>query len=472
LAAYLIPEPIRKGVRGMEQSDDRDEVNLAQKAARALEEVTNQATSVLALDATAIAGEIGSMETLQRNAYDKYQAELANNPDLANDPNFQKMEPPARKAQRAREIQQLIEDESYRHQLPNMFCELTNYVHYGQETDVEQTLEAISANEAKFLARRAFNEDGNVFLANEKYLESMRIWSLLMANPRYDYLNNDLFRRDFVDFVDRYRHVTDKLDDPERGNLYPEDFPFDHVVRLELQDGSIVALHDSLVYLREIHENGDFNDIADRALLLLRAWNGIMQGYEYLKYVPVPEYKDEIVETFAMYVESLQKTGREFAHDLPLLDFINTVMYYDPMTREAIRKTEQINLDAEGEELLTRLADAAFDWNLVMTQFPILKLPTDAYVDMTTNLFSTTHLRDCHDQIAMVAALYRNTCEKLNQPITTDFPLHQMLPAGANVVDPSSVMSPPEPPAPVEIPVPESPGEDDSAPEVGTSETK
>ncbi len=444
LTAYLLPEPIRKGARGIEQSDERDEVNLAQKAARSLEEVINQASSSLILNPQAIAGEIGSRETLQRQQYETYQAELAENPELANDPNFPKVEPPTRKAPRAREILQLIEDENYRHQLPNMFCELTNYVHYGREVDVEQTQEAISANEAKFLARRAFNEEGNIFLASEKYLESMSIWSQLMANPRYDYLNGELFRRDFIDFVDRYRHVTDKLDDPERGNLYPVDFPFAQIVRQELGDGAVAPLHDSLVYLRECYENGKFDEVADRSLLLIKAWSGFMQGYEYLKYVPVQEYKDEVVEVLALYVDSLRKTKGEFASDLPLLDFIDTVMYYDPMTREAIRKTDQIDPTADDETILARTSDAAFDWNLVATQFPILKLPVEIYVDQK-NLFSTSHLRNCHDQIAMITALYVNTCRKLNRPITTEFPLYQMLPPDVTVLEPTSDVTPAEP---------------------------
>ena len=483
LVAWLIPEPIRKGTRGMEQSDARDEVNLALKAGRALDEVVNQASGMLALNPAAIASTIASMETLRRNDYDKYLAQLAENPDLANDPNFPKVEPPARNAARARDIVQELEDASYHHQLPNMFCELTNYIHYGKEIEVEQTSEAVSANEEKFHARKAFNEDGNVFLANERYLESMRIWADLMDNPRYAYLKNDLFRRDFMDFVDKYRHVTDKLDDAERGSLYPLDFPFAKVVRLEFENtGMITPLRESLVYLRQCYEKGDYYEVADRSVLLLNAWNGFMQGYEYLKYTPVQEYKDEVVEIFGLYVDSLQKTGREFASGVPLLDFIDPVMYYEPMTREALGKTVQIEnplldfnntftiydslkreyaatqnpvpfdrteegktllakLNEQGDALLAALNDAAFDWNLVVAQFPILKLSPEVYQDLT-NTNTTSHLRNCHNQIdVMIVTMYIDTCRKLNRPLTTAFPLHQLLPPGTTAVDPATVPS-------------------------------
>lgn len=447
LAAYLIPEPIRKGVRGMEQSDDRDEINLAQKATRAIEEVAGQVSSTLTLTPQSIAVEIGAAESRQRQEYQKYLAALEENPALKDDPDFPVVEPPARNAQRAREIEQQIDDEKYRLQLANMFCELTNYVHYGQQTDVEQTREAISANEQKYLARRAFNEEGNVYLASERYLESMRMWSQLMVNPRYEFLNNELFRRDFMEFVDRYRHVTDKLDDAERGNLYPVDFPFEHVVLREFQHDQPVSFHDSLVYVRQCRERGDFDEVVDRSLLLLQGWYGFMQGYEYLYHVPVQQYKDEVVETFALYVDALQKTGREFGSDVRLIDFINTVMYYDPMTREAIRKTEAIDLTAEGDALLAQLTDAAFDWNLVVAQFPILKLPTEVYVDQT-NLFSTSHLRNCHEQIAMIIAVYVDACRQLNRPVTTDFPLHHMLPEGMVTDAPDAQAEPVAEPAP------------------------
>ncbi|MCL2622152.1 MAG: hypothetical protein FWD31_00690 [Planctomycetaceae bacterium] len=438
LAAYLIPEPIRKGARGMEQSDERDEVNMAQKSSRALEEVVSQASSTLVLTPAAIAGEIGSQENRQREAYEEYLVRLAENPELADDPDFPKVEPPTGAAMRAREIVQLLEDENYNHQLPNMFCDLTNYIHYGQQIEVEQTTEAVSANEAKFLARRAFHEDANIFLANEQYLLSMRIWSELLDNPRYEYLNNDLFRRDFLDFVDRFRHIIDRLDDSERGTLYPIDFPFAKIVRLEFENGMLAPLRDSLVYIRRSYANGEYGDVADRSLLLLRAWDGFMQGYEYLKYAPVQEYKDDAVEAFAMYVDSMQKTGRAFESNIPLLEFINNVMYYEPITREALRKTEQINLTEEPETLLAKLTDAACDWNLIVEQFPILKLPAGDYVDQTT-MFSTTHLRNCHDHITMIVAVYMDTCRKLARPITTDFPLHKLLPPGVTAVDPATV---------------------------------
>jgi hypothetical protein len=443
LAAYLIPEPIRKGQRGMEQSDERDEVNMAQKASRALEEVVSQAASALALTPQAIAGVIGSIATQQRNDYEKYQIQLAEDPDLVNNPDFQKVEPPAitmEDAARAREIVQLLEDEQYNHQLPSMFCDLTNYVHYGQQIEVEQTTEAVSANEAKFHARRAFNEDGNVFLASEQYLESMRIWSDLLDNPRYEYLRGALFLRDFMDFVDRYRHVTDKLDDSERGTLYPVDFPFEKVVRIEFEgDGRLAPLQESLLWLRRCYDDGKFDEVADRSLLLLNAWNGFMQGYEYMKYVPVQEYKDEAVEVFALYIDSMQKIGRQITPDIPLLSFINDVMYYEPITREAIRKREQIDLTEDAEVLLAKLNSAALDWSLVLAQYPILKLPPlESYVDMMTNFEGTSHLRECHDHITDMIAFYMDTCRKLNRPATTDFPLHELLPAGVPVVDPAA----------------------------------
>ena len=442
LDAYLLPEPIRKGNRGVEQSDERDEINMAQKASRAIDEVRNQAVGTLILSSQAIVGEIASYERRQNEEYQDYLAKLKENPDLANDPETKVVEPPTNNAPRAREIQQLLDNtEGPRFQLADMFEGLVNYVHYGQETEVEQTQEAINANEARFIARRAFNKEGNIFKANDYYLEAMRIWQQLSENPRYDYLNNDLFRRDFIDFVDRYRHVTTKLDDSERGDLYPEDFPFAPTVRLELSlMGTVGVLHESLLHLRQSYEKGNYDEVADRSLLLLQAWQGLMLGCEYLPHVPVPEYRDEVVETFALYVSSLKKTGREFGSDVPLIEFLNKVMYYDPLTREALQKTLQIDwtlpdgeptspeVVAAKEAILKQLRDAAYDWNLVVMQFPILTLPTSAYVDPSVNPHGTSHLRDCREtHIGMINDSYVGLSRELNRPITTDYPLHEML---------------------------------------------
>jgi hypothetical protein len=247
---------------------------------------------------------------------------------------------------------------------------------------------------------------------------------------------------------------------------------------MELEDnGSITPLRESLVYLRRCHENGDYDDVADRSLLLLNARNGFMQGYEYLKYTPVQEYKDEVVEVFGLYVDSLQKTGHEFASNAPLLDFLAPVMYYEPMTREALKKTAQVDqplsdftntsgvyeslkreatqrseqfdqtdegkamlvkLNEQGDALLAALNDAAYDWNLVVAQFPILKLSSDVYQNLT-NTSSTSYLRSCRNEIEVTVALYVDACRKLNRPVTADFPLHQLLPAGTTVVDPAAV---------------------------------
>ena len=449
-AAYRIPEPIRMGNRGMEQSDERDEVNMAQKASRAITEMSNQVASSLVLNPQSITAEIGKMERQQREDYQKYLAALEENPELKDDPNFPVVEQPAtRNAQRAREIEQQIENEKYRHQLADMFCDLTNYVHYGQQTSVEQTQEAIDANEQKFIARRAFNEEGNVYAANEHYLESMRIWNQLMDKPQYEFLNNELFRRNYMEFVDRFRHVTDKLDDSERGNLYPEEFPFEHVVLREFEFGPPVIFHEALLYLRKCHENGDYDEVVDRSQLLINAWYNFMMGHEYLFHVPVQQYKDEVVETFALYVDALQNTGREYNREVPLIDFINTVMYYDSMTREAIYKTEAINnqTDEASEALLSQLTDAAFDWNLVIAQFPVLKLSPDVYVDQTTNLFGTSHLRNAYEQITMITTIYVDACRQLNRPVTKDFPLYYMLPEGI-VVDTLAVTVTSEAPVP------------------------
>lgn len=225
-------------------------------------------------------------------------------------------------------------------------------------------------------------------------------------------------------------------------------------------------MRDSLDYLRQCYEKGEYDEVVDRSVLLINAWKGFMEGNEYLKYAPVPEYKDEVVEVFALYVDSLQKTGREFASDIVLLDFINDVMYYEPMTREALGKSKQVDQDQEGgEALLAKLESAALDWSLVVEQFPVLKLPPmETYVN-PSNYERTEHLRNCYDEIAVLIARYVPLCENLKRPITTDFPLYEMLPPGVNAVDPATVT-----PSTVEAPVADPPAVDTSADEPQTDE--
>jgi len=145
--------------------------------------------------------------------------------------------------------------------------------------------------------------------------------------------------------------------------------------------------------------------------------------------------------------EALRKTAQI---ENALLDFNNTFDIYDSLRREAAQKSVQFGqteegktmsakLNEQGDTLLAVLNDAAFDWNLVIARFPILKLSPDVYQDLT-NTYGTLHLRNCHNQIdVMIVTLYVDTCRKLNRPLTTAFPLHQLLPPGTTVVDSATV---------------------------------
>jgi len=148
-----------------------------------------------------------------------------------------------------------------------------------------------------------------------------------------------------------------------------------------------------------------------------------------------------------------------------LSDFNNTFTVYDSLKREyeatqnpvPFDRTEEgktllAKLNEQGDTLLAALISSALDWKLVVDDFPVLKLPPEVYQDLT-NTYGTLHLLNCHNQIMMIVTLYADTCRKLNRPLTTDFPLHPLLPHGTTVVDPVTVPTVPNSPEPSVIPI-------------------
>ncbi|MDR1385036.1 MAG: hypothetical protein LBJ67_14480 [Planctomycetaceae bacterium] len=441
LAAYLLPSSIRVANEmnpdessAENQNSEVSETNLADKASRNLSEVVSQASGTLAISNDAIAVEIGKQE---REAG----------------------ETGSKKAASAREICRAIEDQEYKRQFSHMFCELLNYEHYKNETYVEQTQEAIDAREERFYARKAFNEDGDDFTANRRYLESMRKWNLLMELAQYAFLKTETFRRDFIDFADKYKLVLNRLD--ERGGLYPEDFPFEHLVRLEMETTtSIPDMHRSLDFVRNLYEKKDYAEAVKRSLLLLQAWNNTMAGNEYLKQVPVPQYRDEILETTAIYINSLRQLKQDFNRAFPLTGFIDTVMFYDPLTEDAMKKTESINQmtvnttpvgtpteSQTPEAIFNALTETVVAWGKVYQKYPILYLPQKSLFDPTSQ-FNAVHLIPCQQNAMLIVSSYLQLAQQLKRPVPQDFPLRELLPPGVTFA--SSVADTPTPEKPQE----------------------
>ncbi|MCL2347085.1 MAG: hypothetical protein FWC50_02370, partial [Planctomycetaceae bacterium] len=419
-AAFLLLRPLR----------DKETSELADKANRAISEIASQANSTLQLTPEAIAIEIAKQDA----------------------------EKGTRNGPIARQYVKDIDDAKYNGQLPGMFCDLLNYQHYTQQIDMEQTQEAVDARSNHFNARKQFY-DGNIYDANKLYLDMMSKWSELMANPRYAFLKNDIFRRDFIESVDKYRVVLDKLD--ERGGIYPEPFPFEHLVRLDVNQMSRISdLQDALRYVRdEVYQKGDYAKAAKYSLMLLQAWHGVHEGTEYLQKVPVPEYRDILLETIAIYVHSVEKSGGEFDPKFPFFKYVDLVMTHDPLTVAALGKTTQIYAMPveKTDAFLNQLAEAAADWGKVVERYPLVLLKEEQLAD-PANPLSTRTLLTSQQYAKSIADMYAEVSRQLNHEVPGDFPLREMLPEDVKVGSVSHA----EPPrdaevTPVKQPVPDIP---------------
>jgi hypothetical protein len=230
--------------------------------------------------------------------------------------------------------------------------------------------------------------------------------------------------------------------------LYPENFPFEHLVRLEMETmSSIPDMHRALDFVRNVYEKKDYAEAIKRSWLLLRAWNNTMAGNEYLKQVPVPQYRDEILETAAIYINSLRQLDQEFHREFPLTGFIDTVMFYDPLTEDAVKKTEDINQMAVnvtpvGTPAESQTLEAVFDaltetvaaWGKVYQKYPILYISQESLFDPTSQ-FNAMHLMTCQQQAVLTVNLYLQMAQQLKRPLPQDFPLRELLPSGVTFAD-------------------------------------
>ncbi|MCL2349706.1 MAG: hypothetical protein FWC50_15755, partial [Planctomycetaceae bacterium] len=359
-AAFLLLRPLR----------DKETSELADKANRAISEIAAQANSSLQLTPDALAIEIARQDA----------------------------EKGTRNGPIARQYVKDIEDVKYKGQLPGMFCDILNYQHHSQQIAMEQTQEAVDAHSNHFDARKQY-KNGDIYGADKTYLDMMNKWNELMGNPKFAFLKTEAFRRDFIELVDKYRAILEKLG--ERGGLYPEPFPFEHLVRLEVnQYSKITELQKALRYVQdEVYQKGDYAKAAKYSRMLLEAWHGVNESSVYMKQVPVPEYRDSLLETIALYVRSVKKSGEEFDPKFPFFIYVNLVMTHDPLTIEATKKTTQISAGPlmtevmkattpisaipteKTDAFLNQLADAAADWGKVIDRYPLVLLKEEQLAD-------------------------------------------------------------------------------------------
>ncbi|MDR1960380.1 MAG: hypothetical protein LBQ54_15315 [Planctomycetaceae bacterium] len=329
---------------------------------------------------------------------------------------------------KAEDLRQEYETLDSEERFSNMFREITNYEHHGNQCRMEQTQEAVQAREDRYNGRKRYFEPNGLFDADTGYFNAMKKWRELIENHKseYDYVADPQFRSQFLELVEKYKVIRDK---PEFGGFYPEDLPLAFVVVYECEEQDRVReLAEAYQFAQTAFGNGDFAAAERFGKTMSSIWHANMENREYLKAVPVPDYRDAVIDVAALYIRAIQKTGTPFDSQYPLTGYLNHVISRDPLAEAAVRKTGDVMMEnsAPKEGYLQRVEEAALAWKPVLDKYPILTVPEDLLVDQANGL-NSSNLVIYRNEMRRLARLYKQLLSRTQKEVPEDFVLSGFL---------------------------------------------
>jgi len=330
---------------------------------------------------------------------------------------------------KAEDLLQEYDKLEYDRKLSEMFRDILNYPHHEKQIVLEQMNEAVDARRYRHEGRKRYFE-GNIGDADRLYLDAMGKWKELIERERpvYDYVADMKFRTQFLELAEKYKVIRDK---PEFDGFYPENFPLEFIIIVECEDQHRTRqLEEAYVFTQKVFEEGNYDDALRYVSRLVSEWHGVLLAKEYLNGVPVPQYRDDILDVVALYVQSLKKTEKPFDPKFTLTKFVNHVIKRDPLVETALEKTGEVWLrwspsgDNASEQLLDQAVSA---WKPVLEKFPILTVAEDQLVDPDIGL-NSANLVIYRNEMKRLAALYKQYAASTGEQIPADFALAGFLP--------------------------------------------
>jgi len=321
---------------------------------------------------------------------------------------------------RALDIIQEISDLQEQTRMSELYRGIMNYAFREREVVVEQQDEMILGRQHLFDARAAFRR-ADYETADRLWLEAMGQWAAIIDKPGFEDLReNPQFVRDAIDLVTRYVIILD-----QRDAIFPTAHPLQSLLTESLANLGYAGLVTALDYVRARIDAGEDAETVETMLqTLVSRWADMLHSEAYFPLAPLPELRDQILETSALFVETARQLNRQLSPFFPLRDFTALMLHHDPLltqaTSLAMEASATLHTIPRGEQpsedqlqQVREKMDAAVDiWKTLLQRYPLL------YVDNTLPL---------HIVLTNTVVEYEYILRLQGEELPEDFPLRDFL---------------------------------------------
>jgi hypothetical protein len=328
---------------------------------------------------------------------------------------------------RARDIVDELDGHKDRTRYSDLFRGILNYERRFGEVAVETMQQADDAHRLRYEARKAYY-DGKLADSLNGWLNAMRKWDELIDIDGFERLANDTeFIRDNIDIAEKFLII---LDDSNKifSDVSDDPVPLHRIMwyRVFRGDETVANTVTALEYAKNEFERAlAETDAAKRKealektenYFLIVAQNFLNMNFreKFMEYAPFFELRDQMVESSAMYIKSLEAQGKPLPEPLILRSYVELMLKHDP----AVAAANEILIDAlpllqerQYDEALSALDKAVTAWAAILEKYPIIAHdPTNsAYMD-----------------VLRLARQYAEVLQAQEKPIPDDFPLKKFL---------------------------------------------
>jgi hypothetical protein len=327
---------------------------------------------------------------------------------------------------RARSIAGEFDKHKERTRMSDLFRDILNFEYRFREVAVERTQQANDARKFRYFGRIAYY-DGRIADSIKGWLDAMKKWEELYELPEFEDLVADAqLMREVIDIVEKFVIILDN-DNKIFSDVVGEVVPMHRMIRNKLnQENNPDRIIQALQYAKKELETAlaEKEETKQKELLektekhfqiITQHFEGINVGIEFMKLAPLFDIRDQMIESNALYIKTLQMLGKPLPEPLPLRSFIELMMKHDPAIGMAIAVVEtglSLLHEKKFAEAQTKFDKAVALWLSILEKYPLI--PLDSTLQMYADLAHLTNL-------------YTETLKNQEKTLPEDFPLKNFL---------------------------------------------